>query len=789
MGEIMENSFIPYSHLDDEYGKLLAVMGTSISKHLIDEHFTVLWANDFYYEIIGYSQSEYEALFQNKCDIYFENNQVSWNIIKSKVEAALQNKENKYEAFVHLERKDKSIFWAKLVSTFTDQYINGYQVAFTTMTDVSEMVQMHTEQSITYDNIPGFVAKYRIENKKFVLLDANKKFMKFFGLDKTNFKDYVAFSRVAPDSQAIIKHNLPKMYAGESVSFIVHNYDINENPGWFQVNGACIGWEKENPIYMIFYIDITDITELREMQKQLQEALQMAEHANRAKSDFLSHMSHDIRTPMNAIVGMTEIAFMHLDDSEKIQDCLKKIALSSQHLLGLINDVLDMSRIESGKMVLNNSTTSLAEIMENVVAIIQPSINEKSQNFAVHLYDMWHEQFFCDSLRLRQVFLNILSNACKFTPYGGSITMEVQELPSENSSIALLQFTFKDTGRGIKPEFQNNIFDAFSRERDSRVDHIEGSGLGLAITKKIIDIMGGTIQLESTYGVGTTFCIRLPLTIDMSPFPMESLPNLHILLVDDDIIMCEHTMHTLEKIGVMAEWVNKGSLALKKLQEAAACGKMYDVVILDWKMPDMDGVQTTHLIRKQFGKELPILIVSAYDKSSIETEAKNAGVNGFLSKPLFMSTLCRGLQKYVLKIPSKHTEKENHTTDFTDKRILLVEDNELNREIAVELLMPTGIKVETACNGAEGVKAFENSSHKYFDLILMDIQMPIMDGYTATETIRKLNRPDAAAIPIFAMTADAFSSDVEHARKVGMNGHLAKPIDISQMMNILEKYL
>ena len=785
----MENSFIPYNHLDDEYGKLLGVMGTSISKHLIDEHFTVLWANDFYYEIIGYSQSEYEALFCNKCDIYFKNNEVSWNIIKNKVETALQNGENKYQAFVQLERKDKSIFWAKLVSTFTDQYINGYQVAFTTMTDVTEMMQMHAEQSITYDNMPGFVAKYRIENKNFVLLDANKKFMKFFGLDETNFKNYVAFSRSTPDSKTTIQHNLPKMYAGEPVSFIIQNYDINGVSGWFQVNGACIGWDKGNPIYMVFYIDITDITELREMQKKLQEALEMAEQANRAKSDFLSHMSHDIRTPMNAIVGMAEIASMHLDDAEKIQDCLKKIALSSQHLLGLINDVLDMSRIESGKMVLNNSTTSLAEVMENVVAIIQPSINEKSQNFTVHLYDVWHEQFFCDSLRLRQVFLNILSNACKFTPYGGSITMEVQELSSENSSVALLQFTFKDTGIGIKPEFQDNIFDAFSRERDSRVDHIEGSGLGLAITKKIIDVMGGTIKLESSYGVGTTFCICLPLNIDTSPLPMEYLPNLHVLLVDDDIIMCEHTMHTLEKIGVMAEWVNRGSLALKKLQEANDCGKMYDVVILDWKMPDMDGVQTTRLIREQFGKELPILIVSAYDKSSIETEAKNAGVNGFLSKPLFMSTLCRGLQKYVLKISSKHEKKEHHDTNFTNKRILLVEDNELNREIAVELLMPTGVKVETVCNGAEGVKAFEKSPCGYFNLILMDIQMPIMNGYTATENIRKLNRPDATTIPIFAMTADAFSSDVEHARKVGMDGHLAKPIDISQLMNILEKYL
>ena len=539
---------------------------------------------------------------------------------------------------------------------------------------------------------------------------------------------------------------------------------------------------------------MTEAVEQKELQKQLekrsqelQAALQEAEIANREKSDFLSRMSHDIRTPMNAIMGMKDIAAAHMDNPDKIRDCLRKISLSSQHLLGLINDVLDMSKIESGKMTLAEELIELPEVMDTIVSIMQSSVKAKQQNFDVRLQHLRHEQLYCDSLRLRQVLINVLSNASKFTPPGGTISFDIEELSSASAGQAWFQFTVTDTGIGIKPEFLRDIFKPFTREKDSRIDKTEGSGLGMAISKKIVDLMGGTIEVSSGVGTGTSFTIRLPLQISTLDLHAFKFPDLKIIVVDDDVIVCEYTTEILRQIGIRADWETDGQRAVQKVLTAYREGRPYDAVILDCRMPDQDGVETAAIIRSNISAPLPIILISAYDSAEIEEKARQAGVNGFMTKPVFLSTLCRALQKYVLG--EEVTGEQKGAADFSGKRFLLVEDNELNREIAVEMLESTGAAVDIACDGAAGADKFIASPSGYYDLILMDVQMPIMNGYEATRKIRAAAKKDALTVPIVAMTADAFAEDIIEAKKAGMNSHLAKPLNLATLVRELGKQL
>ena len=522
----------------------------------------------------------------------------------------------------------------------------------------------------------------------------------------------------------------------------------------------------------------------------LNNALDKAEKANLAKSDFLSRMSHDIRTPMNAIVGMTKIAFSHIKEPEKMEDCLKKIELSSQHLLSLINDVLDMSKIESGKITPNISPMLLPELIENVVIIMQPDIKAKNQQFSVRLQNVIHENIYCDALRLRQAFINILSNACKFTPMGGSIAMDIEECAAEEADRAVYTFTFADTGIGINPEFVDKIFDAFSREYDSRMEQAEGTGLGMAITKKVMDMLGGTVSVESQVGRGTTFTVVLPVQIGrITPADIQ-LPHARVLIADADREVCESSSRFLEECGIPADWAVSGHEALSKAEEAHASGGDYRAVILDGQLTDISGVDTARLIREKTGDASPILAISAYDWSDIEPAAKAAGVRGFLQKPLFRSTLAASLKKYLLDQDTDQTEDvQKQSFDFTGKTFLLADDNELNREIAEVLLTSTGAVIDSVCNGFQCVEKFAGSPEGYYNLILMDIQMPQMNGYTATQKIRDLSRSDARTVPILAMTADAFSEDIEAAMAVGMNAHLAKPLDINLVIRTISRFL
>ena len=537
-----------------------------------------------------------------------------------------------------------------------------------------------------------------------------------------------------------------------------------------------------------FTLNRAQVRELEEARQSAEEAQQAAEHASKAKSEFLSNMSHDIRTPMNAIVGMTAIATAHIDDSQQVQNCLKKITMSSRHLLGLINDVLDMSKIESGKMTLNEELVSLREVMDSIVSIVQPQVRAKHQKFNISIYNITAENVHCDSVRLNQVLLNLLSNAIKFTPEGGSIEVTLHEEESpKGEEYVRISINVKDTGIGMSEEFRQHIFESFSREDNKRIHRTEGTGLGMAITKYIVDAMGGEIEVESQQGVGTEFHVVLDLKKAEEQLEDMILPDWIMLVVDDDRQLCESTVESLRSIGIRAEWVLDGEEAVRMASQHHKEHKDYHVILLDWKLPDMDGIQTARELRRQLGEDVPILLMSAYDCSEIEDEARAAGISGFLMKPLFRSSLFYGLKPYMGDEEAPVVPEEKGP-EFHDRRILIAEDNELNWEIANELLHDLGLELEWAENGEVCAQMFRQSAPGYYDAILMDIRMPVMDGYEATGAIRAMDRPDAS-LPIIAMTADAYSDDIQRCLSRGMNAHVAKPIDIDEVTRVLKRYL
>ncbi|MDE7055622.1 MAG: response regulator [Oscillospiraceae bacterium] len=524
--------------------------------------------------------------------------------------------------------------------------------------------------------------------------------------------------------------------------------------------------------------------------EELDQARKEAVRANKAKSEFLSNMSHDIRTPMNAIVGMTAIATANIGDQQQVQNCLKKIALSGRHLLGLINDVLDMSKIESGKLTLSVDQVSLREVMDAIVSIAQPQVRAKHQQFNVSIHDISAENVCCDSVRLNQVLLNIIGNAVKFTPDGGRIDVSMYEEPSEKGdNFVRIHFQIQDNGIGMTEEFKTHIFESFVREDSSRVHKTEGSGLGMAITKYIVDAMGGIIEVDSTPGEGTNFHVSLDLErADVLEADMV-LPPWSMLVVDDDKQLCESTVGSLRSIGVQADWTLDPHTALDMVGDSYKRNNPYHIILLDWKLPGMDGIAVARELRHRYGDDIPILLISAYDWSEIEEDAKAAGVTGFIPKPLFKSTLYYGLKPFAPDMGKPEETAESKQFDFTGRRVLLAEDNDLNWEIAEELLSAEGLELEWAENGQICVEKFQSAEQGYYDAILMDLRMPVMTGYEATEAIRKLERPDAKDIPIIAMTADAFAEDIQKCLDAGMNAHVAKPIDVRDVCRLLVKFM
>jgi signal transduction histidine kinase/DNA-binding response OmpR family regulator len=530
-----------------------------------------------------------------------------------------------------------------------------------------------------------------------------------------------------------------------------------------------------------------------EQREALALAANQAEAANRAKSDFLSNMSHDIRTPMNAILGMTAIAAIHIDDKEKVLDSLNKITISGKHLLGLINSVLDMSKIESGKITLSEDEFNLSDAINNLIALFQSQIKAKNLELHVNVKNIEHENVIGDNQRLQQIFVNIMGNAVKFTPEGGSISLTISEKNSALYDMGRYEFIFEDTGIGMDSEFINVIFEPFSRAADSRTSNIEGTGLGMSIAVNVARMMGGNIQVESEKGKGSKFTVTVYLKIDdINDENLAELIDLPVLVVDDDEAVCENACEILNGMEMKAEYVLNGFDAVDRIAATHADNNDFSLVIVDWKMPVRDGIETAREIRKIMGDEIPIIILSAYDWSEVEQEALAAGINAFIEKPLFKSRLTRVLKQVMGLNDDEENKPELEPLikrNYKGKRALVVEDNEINTEVAKAILNMAGLDVEIAVNGREAVDMVEKNPMGHYDLVFMDIQMPIMNGYEATEAIRKMNREDAQRLPIIAMTADAFTSDVQKALAAGMNAHIAKPIDFAKLERILDEYL
>lgn len=586
-------------------------------------------------------------------------------------------------------------------------------------------------------------------------------------------------------------------YSGEKTYDVEYRL-LTRNVGWrwFHAAGRLSRREDGSPITFVgLFVDIDDEKkmelQLEQQQKDLQDALAEAQHANRAKTTFLNNMSHDIRTPMNAIIGFTSLAAAHIDNTKQVQEYLSKITTSSNHLLSLINDVLDMSRIESGKMKIEEKETSLPEIMHDLKTIVQADIASKRLEFFIDTADVVNEHVLCDKLRLNQVLLNLLSNAMKFTKPGGIVSVRILQKGNSSGGLASYEFRVKDTGIGMSKEFVEHVFEPFERERTSTISGIQGTGLGMAITKNIVDMMGGTISVESEEGKGTTFTVSLQLKTCSGSVRQEAIPELkglRALVVDDDFNTCSSVTKMLSTIGMRPDWTTSGKEAVLRARLAGEQNDEYAAYIIDWLMPDMNGVEVVRRIRGIIGNEKPIIILTAYDWSDIEEEARKAGVTAFCSKPIFLSEL-RDILESPFAVEEVKDDASEENTCFDGKKILLVEDNELNQEIAVEILQEAGFFIDVAEDGVVAVDKVKKAEPGQYDLILMDIQMPIMDGYEATRQIRAMEGSNLAGIPIIAMTANAFDEDRKAARDAGMDGHIAKPIDIPKLMELLMEVL
>lgn len=557
---------------------------------------------------------------------------------------------------------------------------------------------------------------------------------------------------------------------------------------YFKISYALADGNGLSDDFVMGFRNVDDVVTLeRQRNEELVAALEAAEHANRAKTKFLNSMSHDIRTPMNAVIGFTSLATANIDDKDKIKEYLKKIEISSEHLLSLINDVLDMSRIESGKVVIDPKPLHLPDLLHDIRTIIQPTITSKQLDFQINTVDIVNEDIIADKLRLEQVLINILGNGVKFNKNGGLLKLQVIEKDASEEGYAQYHFVISDTGIGISKDFQEHIFEYFTREETATVSGIQGTGLGLSITKRIVDMMGGTITVESEEGVGSKFDVCLTFKLDGPDMTKEEIPSLkghRVLVADDDTDTCLSLSSMLSDLGIKSEWTVSGKEALVRTKHAIDMSDEFRAYIIDYLMPDMNGIETVRRIRRIVGPDKPIILLTAYDWTDVEREAIEAGVTDFCEKPLFISDLKRLFQNKEIV---RNTEEKalNARKIAEGKRILLAEDNELNQEIAVEILMNAGFKVDVVEDGQLAVEKMKNSNDGEYDLILMDVQMPVMNGYEATKIIRSLDKPHCKTIPIIAMTANAFDEDRKLAMDSGMTGYLAKPIDIPNMMELI----
>ena len=654
-------------------------------------------------------------------------------------------------------------------------------------------VREHTEVISALANIYSTIFRANIVTHEYEVLNSVELMGKVANV-KGNFddvKENIIKNFISPDMADKMREFLDFDSLNDrlkDINTVVTEY-TNPDGRWFQARFIVKNRDENGDVKEVLYV-ARDFTKEKEIeihqQEQLSLALKAAQQANRAKSTFLNSMSHDIRTPMNAIIGFTALAQTHVENKEQVQDYLAKINTSSTHLLSLINDILDMSRIESGTVKLEEKPVHIPELLHDLRTMIQGLVNSKNQNLYIDTQDVIHEDVITDKLRLNQILINIVGNAIKFTQNGGDIIIRLIEKPCSIKHYTTYEFSVKDNGIGMSKEFMGHIFDTFSREYSSTVSGIQGTGLGMAITKNIVEMMGGTIEVESEEGRGSKFTVTLNLRQANEPIKYSPIPELlgaRALVVDDDINTCRSVCKMLRDIKMRPDWTVSGREAILRAQDAKELNDEYKVYIIDYLMPDMNGIETVRRIRKVIGDDVPIIVLIAYDWDSFEEEARKAGVTAFVSKPIFMSEL-----RAVLTKPVEVKEKtEEVKYDYTGKCALLVEDNNLNQEIAKTLLEETGMKVDCANDGIEAVEIINNSDADRYDIILMDIQMPRMDGYTATREIRTLKDNRKANIPIVAMTANAFEEDKKKALETGMNGHIVKPISIDSIANVLNE--
>ncbi|MBR1691704.1 MAG: response regulator [Lachnospiraceae bacterium] len=590
-------------------------------------------------------------------------------------------------------------------------------------------------------------------------------------------------------------------YTGQKIYDVEYQL-LTRNQGyrWYRATGKPTRRADGTPItYVGLFVDITEKKQMDEelttQQLLLEKALKEAQAANKAKTRFLSNMSHDIRTPMNAIIGFTDLALLDTGNRKLIQEYLTKIKASSEHLLSLINDVLEMSRIESGKIELNEAPVNLPDILRDLNTIIIGQVEGKHQELFMDAVNVSNEDIICDKLRLNQILLNLVSNAVKYTPTGGKISVRIIQKETAKDGKAPYEIRVKDTGIGMAPEFAERVFVAFEREKTSTVSGIQGTGLGMAITKRIVELMNGTISVETMPNKGTEFIVCVEFKVQQGEkknYRIPQLAGVHALVVDDDYDTCDSTTRLLSDMEMRSEWTLSGKEAVLRAKQAKERGDSFGVYIIDWRLPDLSGLEVARRIRQEIGENTPILLITAYDWLAIKEEAERSGINGFCNKPLFASELHASLVRVIGTADAIAAEKEAESelpADFSGKRLLLVEDMPINRQIAIAILDMYGFEVEEAENGAEGVEKFRNAPPGYYDAILMDIQMPEMNGYEASKAIRALPESRGAHIPIFAMTANAFDEDKQLALDAGMSGHIAKPIDREKLIDALSKFL
>ena len=786
-----------YDVLDHEYKTLMSVMHVSVGKYLLDDYFTLLWANDYFYERTGYTREELETRFHNRVSEYYQNDPDILQTISDVVTSAFQTGQKQYEHVCKMPRKDGSYIWIKMIGMFTDEIVEGKPVIYTVFTDVTDLVRSQKEQSVTYDNLPGFVAKFRLKgNRQFEFVEGNERFIRFFGARGENDPPYSLFNLDTEGNRQAISENYAMMQEGEPVHFVVQVKNRSGEDAWLQLNAECIEWIDNDPVYLVVYIDITDVTELRELKKKLEErtemlrkSLEMTELANQAKSDFLSRMSHDIRTPMNAIIGLTAIAKNSLsaNNKAKAEESLDKLETSARLLLSLINDILDMSKIDNGKTELQLEKLDFVTFIKDLASLFYARAEHKRVSFSLQVSDKIREFYIADASKLKQIVFNILDNAVKYTENGGNVELAIDE-GRINDDARELVFTVTDTGIGMNTETVNRIFQPFEQDTQQRGNH-GGSGLGLTIANNFIHLMNGSIDVKSEPEKGSRFTVRVWVEADNTA--RETIPSrdefsdCRVLVFEEDADYGKYIVDKLTPFGTKTQTVDSAEEVIKTLAKAKADRQPFHILLMEWKWPHRELLNLAKTIRNRHFNEIAVG-VSSYDIKGIRSEAQKAGIHYFLQKPLFLSTVREFLQS--VRESRARQEKSAQGESLSGRRVLLVEDNAMNMEVAKTLLESRQLKVDTARNGQEAMEKFLTSRPNSYLAILMDIQMPVMNGLEATRMIRRFPRTDAKTVPIIAMSANAFDDDIRKSLEAGMNVHLSKPIDLPLLFDVLQQY-